>query len=93
MLFLAAMTLQEATPLISGARLVGIIGVASFWQELYGTVIYFLSFIFNGRYKHLTTAEVVIFVLFTNGLWFFLPLLGIKCSVDMIYSDSYSSFL
>lgn len=31
------------------ARTMGILGIASFWQELYGTLVYFFSFIRNKR--------------------------------------------
>lgn len=52
---------------ICNARSLGVIGLLSFYQEFYGTCIYFLSFIVNGRYKTLTVSEVLIFVCFTNG--------------------------
>ena len=39
----------------------------AFPQEFYGTCVYFLSFVVNGRYKTLTISEVLIFVCFTNG--------------------------
>ena len=65
----------------------------SFYQEFYGTCIYFLSFILNRRYKNLKAHEIVIFVCFTNGLWFFLPLLGMKASWDLIQTDSFDTFL
>jgi hypothetical protein len=31
------------------ARTVGMVGLASFWQELYGTFVYFFSFVQNKR--------------------------------------------
>jgi hypothetical protein len=33
------------------------------------------------------------FVLFTNGLWFFFPLLGLKASWDLVHTDSFAVFL
>mmetsp|Transcript_36604 Transcript_36604/g.82059 ORF Transcript_36604/g.82059 Transcript_36604/m.82059 type:complete len:239 (+) Transcript_36604:140-856(+) len=75
------------------ARNLGVLGMVSFYQEFYGTCIYFLSFILNRRYKNLKAHEIVIFVCFTNGLWFFLPLLGMKASWDLIQTDSFDTFL
>jgi len=33
------------------ARTMGMVGLASFWQELYGTLVYFFSFIQNKRFR------------------------------------------
>lgn len=74
------------------ARALGIIGILKFYQEFYGTVIYFLSFILNKRYKGKTITEMVLFVGLSNGLWFVFPLLGIFYSIDMIYTDSFQIF-
>lgn len=61
-------------------------------QEFYGTVIYFLSYVFNGRYRGKPVGEVLLFVGLSNGLWFFFPLLGIWLSVDLVYTDSFHMF-
>ena len=87
---------------LSSARVLGLVGVMSFYQELCesfmsleplmhrmsnhtpplltprpispyfadGTVIYFLSFIMNERYKHLGMLELVTFVGCSNGDFF-----------------------
>ena len=78
---------------IMPARALGILGVVKFYQEFYGTILYFLSYIFNGRYKGKTTFEVMLFVGLSNGLWFFFPMLGMYLSVVLIYSDSFSIFM
>mmetsp|Transcript_935 Transcript_935/g.1625 ORF Transcript_935/g.1625 Transcript_935/m.1625 type:complete len:295 (-) Transcript_935:245-1129(-) len=64
----------------------------SWVQEFYGTVIYFLSYVFNGRYKGKPVSEVLLFVGLSNGLWFFFPLLGMALSADMLYTDSFAAF-
>ena len=61
-------------------------------QELYGTCIYFLSFVLNRRYEKLSMFEVVTFVCFANGLWFVLPILGMKASWDLIQTNDFSTF-
>lgn len=67
----------------------GIMGIMKFYQEFYGTCIYFLSFFLNKRYVGKSFFEVALFVGFSNGLWFFFPLLGIYACVHMISSNSY----
>jgi hypothetical protein len=78
---------------IMPARALGIMGVIKFYQEFYGTVLYFLSYMLNERYRGKTVTEVALFVGLSNGLWFFFPLLGMYLSIDMIYSDSFAAFL
>jgi hypothetical protein len=61
--------------------LVGTLGCASYWQVLYGTIIYFLSFIFNKRYVGRPVAEVAGFVGVANGIWFFFPMAALYAAV------------
>ena len=72
------------------ARTLGLIGLLSFYQEFYGTRVYFLSFVLNKRYKTLKAHEIGLFVCFTNGLWFFLPLLGMYLSYDLVETNGYA---
>ena len=39
-------------------------------------MVYFLSYVFNGRYRGKPVSEVLLFVGLSNGLWFCFPLLG-----------------
>lgn len=55
-------------------------------------MIYFLSYVFNERYKGKRVSDVLLFVGLSNGLWFLFPLLGMAVSVDMIYTDSFHAF-
>lgn len=77
---------------IIGARLLGMIGLVKFYQEFYGTCIYFLSFVFNQRYKGKKFSEVALFVGLSNGLWFVFPLIGMWASFRMIVDDNYAVF-
>ena len=63
---------EACSPLV-----VGCIGIAFYWQMLYGTVIYLLSFCFNRRHKGFVMGEILAFVGFTNSLWFFFPIVGL----------------
>jgi hypothetical protein len=88
LLFLYSMTYHE----LIGARLLGVIGMVSFYQEWYGTCIYFLSFFVNKRHVGKSVFEVVMFVGFSNGLWFVFPLIGMIASFTLIESNSYAIF-
>lgn len=79
-------------PLGIGPQAVGLVAICSFWQMFYGTVVYFLSFFFNGRYRGLHWGEVAGFVGVSNGLWFFFPLLGIYASARIVLDNDYSVF-
>jgi hypothetical protein len=68
--------------------LVGVLGCASYWQVLYGTVIYFLSFFFNKRHVGRPIAEVVGFVGVANGIWFFFPLFALYATVIILRDQS-----
>ena len=78
-------------PLID-ARLMGIIGILKFYQEFYGTVLYFLSYILNKRYQGVSLMTVLLFVGLSNGLWFFIPMAGMYTSYEMINTGSYAIF-
>ena len=58
----------------SAVVFLGFIGSCSYWQVLYGTIIYFLSFLWNKRYENKPLVEVLGFVGFANGIWFFFPI-------------------
>eukprot|EP00808_Paulinella_micropora_P017960 g26022.t1 len=99
LLFVYAMTAGPLIKEVSVAggllrpKIVGMLGLLSFWQELYGTVLYFTSFVVNKRYKPLTVTDVVLFVGCTNGLWLIMPALGMYASIQLIMQDSYAIFL
>ncbi len=64
---------EKVSPLILGC-----VVIASYWQMLYGTVIYFLSFFFNKRYEgRSNVVSILIFVVIVNGIWFFFPSVAI----------------
>ena len=95
LMFLVGMTAHGAGGYVLplSARTLGVVGLLFFYQMLYGTCIYFFSFLRNERYTKLTLFEFVSFVLLTNGLWFFFPLLGMLASWELVQTDSFAVFL
>jgi hypothetical protein len=74
--------------------LVGFIGACSYWQVLYGTIIYLLSFLWNKRYQGKPLAEVMGFVGVTNGIWFVFPLFALYASYQiLLHKDCTQVFL
>lgn len=86
------MNLAISAPQYCNALFVGCICIASYWQVLYGTIIYLLSFISNKRYQGFKTAEIVGFVGVSNGIWLFFPLLGIYACVCILDRKDFSVF-
>mmetsp|Transcript_7408 Transcript_7408/g.9404 ORF Transcript_7408/g.9404 Transcript_7408/m.9404 type:complete len:235 (+) Transcript_7408:2-706(+) len=83
LLWLFGMTYDFLPP-----KLFAIIGILSFYQEFYGTVIYFSQFIFNKRYQGKNLIEVLLFVSLSNGIWIFIPLIGIWASLRILLDDT-----
>eukprot|EP00924_Labyrinthula_sp_SR-Ha-C_P005154 snap_masked-scaffold_1-processed-gene-22.56-mRNA-1 protein AED:1.00 eAED:1.00 QI:0/0/0/0/1/1/2/0/239 len=65
---------------------VGLIGFTSFWQELYGTILYFVQFIRFKRWKkHQNTfAQVFFLVILSNPIWIVVPAYGMYVTYWMI---------
>ncbi len=71
-------------------RVLGIIALMMFYQMVYGTVIYWLSFRINDRHKLLTRRENLHFILGCNVPWFALGSVGIYAAIRMILDNSYA---
>jgi len=71
---------------------VGCIGLAMYWQVMYGTIIYVLSFVFNRRYEGKSLLEVCLFVGISNSLWFIFPVVGIYACVCMLRDGNMKVF-
>jgi len=67
----------------------GLLGLIQFYQEFYGTVLYFSSFIYNKRWtehgwKGASLTKVWTLVITSNGLWFLGPGLGMVLSYSFV---------
>jgi len=74
---------------IMDARHLGLIGMLQFYQEFYGTVLYFWSFFYNARWQGHgwqgpRVKIVFATVLISNGIWFMGPGLGMYVSYHLI---------
>lgn len=72
--------------------LVGCVGIATYWQMMYGALIYYLSYFFNRRYVGKSAAEIAGFVGFSNSLWVIFPLVGIYASVRVLNDGDFQVY-
>ena len=63
---------------------VGCLGIASYWQMMYGTYIYFLSYFFNKRHEGKSFWEVAGFVGISNAIWVIFPGIGLSMSYTIL---------
>lgn len=81
-----------AYPNLFSPVFIGCIGIASYWQMCYGTIIYLLSYIWNERYIGKLMLENVGFVGAVNMLWFFFPILAMYASYRMLEDGDFRIF-
>jgi|GEM_PF-2163625 len=82
------MTLQHE---LFSPKTLGLLGALSYYQELYGTVVYFTQYIVNKRWlKHNNSwTQILLLVVCSNIVWFVFPLLGLYLSTQLIFQDSF----
>jgi len=71
---------------------VGCIGLAVYWQVLYGAIVYVFTFLFNRRYEGKSLAEVCLFVGVSNSLWMIFPPMGMYACVCMLRDKNMDVF-
>ena len=65
-----------------------VVCLCSFYQMLYGTVIYLLSYIYNKRYEGFGFFEVTAFVAVSNLLWIVFPTVGMGVCYGVVVTGS-----
>ncbi|KAF5840536.1 hypothetical protein DUNSADRAFT_16334 [Dunaliella salina] len=71
------------------ARIMGTIGIIKFYQEMYGTILYYFSYMLNERYKGRPFMHMV---LPANFVWIIGPAFGMYACYNMIMSGNYDMF-
>lgn len=74
------------------ARWIGMVGLVKFYQELYGTVVYFFQYCFNKRYARTPRAHVWGVVVVANAIWIVFPALGMWASGRLILEGRFDVF-
>ena len=71
------------------AVLAGIVGVMLFWQWVYVTSLYWVSFIVAHRQAHITRGELFTYIAVPNAVWVLIPAFGLYVSIRLIVEGNY----
>ena len=66
------------------------LGLVLFWQWLYVSSLYVVSFFVAKRHRQIQRREVWIYVLSPNSVWVLFPLLGLYVSARLILDGNYA---
>lgn len=77
---------------VEPSLLVGCSGLCTYWQMMYGALIYYLSYFFNKRYQGKSNVEIAGFVGFSNSLWVIFPMVGISACVQILADKNFDVF-
>ena len=69
----------------------GILGVMLFWQWVYGSSLYVVSFLVGRKRARITVRELYLYVFGLNAIWVVIPMLGLYVSVRLILDGDYSA--
>ena len=75
---------------ILSAPVAGIVGVMLFWQWMYTTSVYGVSFFSANRQTRISRKDMYIYVWATNSPWVLFALLGLYVSIRLIVNGDYS---
>ena len=68
----------------------GIVGAMVFWQWIYATTLYCVSFFVAGRHTRISRLETFTFIIVINSFWVLCALLGLYVSIRLIVDGNYS---
>ena len=68
----------------------GILGVLLFWQWVYASSLYWVSFFVAQKQTRITTRELYTYLFGPNAIWVLIPMLGLYVSVRLILDGDYS---
>ena len=85
-LFLYVTYTGELLPAVA----VGIVGAMLFWQWVYASSLYVVSFFVGRKQTRITPREFWIYIFSPNAIWVLFPMLGLYLSVRLILDGNYS---
>ena len=71
------------------AVVAGILGAMLFWQWVYVSSLYWVSFFVAGRQAHVSRGDLYRYVVVPNAVWVFVPAFGLYVSVRLILDGNY----
>jgi len=71
------------------ATITGILGVMMFWQWVYVSSLYLISFFVNEKQKYINRKELFGYILGPNSIWILTPMYGLYISIRLILDGNY----
>lgn len=71
------------------AVVAGIVGVGLFWQWVYVSSLYWVSFFVAGEHRGISRGEFYTYVGATNAVWVLCPMFGLYVSIRLILDGNY----
>ncbi|MCY3557124.1 MAG: hypothetical protein OXH13_00570 [Chloroflexi bacterium] len=72
------------------AMAAGIVGAMLFWQWVYASSLYLVSFFVGQKRQLLTARDFYIYLLGPNAVWILIPIVGIYVSIRLILDGDYA---
>ena len=69
----------------------GILGAMLFWQWVYASSLYLVSFFVGQKQTRITTREFYTYIFSLNAIWIVMPVLGLYVSIRLILDGDYSA--
>ena len=69
----------------------GILGAMLFWQWVYASSLYVVSFFVGQKHNRITKREFYTYIFSLNAIWVLFPMLGLYVSVRLILDGDYSA--
>lgn len=67
----------------------GILGAMLFWQWVYASSLYLVSFFIGQKRSRLTTREFYTYIIGPNAVWILIPMVGLYLSIRLILDGDY----
>ena len=68
----------------------GIVGAMLFWQWVYASSLYLVSFFVGQKWGQITTRDFWLYLFGPNAIWILIPMLGMYLSIRLILDGDYS---
>lgn len=69
---------------------VGILGAMLFWQWVYASSLYLVSFFVGQKWSRITPSQFYIYIMGPNAVWILIPIVGLYVSIRLILDGDYS---
>ncbi len=72
------------------ANVMGILGAMLFWQWVYASSLYLVSFLVGQKTNRVTPSQFYVYIMGPNAVWVLIPIVGMYVSIRLILEGDYS---